>query len=45
MPKSNVSLEIAVEDYILGLRRKPTSWATQGNDALKAQVIAAPSYT
>lgn len=43
--KFNVSLEIAVEDYVLGLAEMPSSWGNSGGmEALKAQAIAARSY-
>ena len=43
----NVTLEIAVEDYILGIAEMPYSWGTPANGgmaALEAQAVAARSY-
>jgi SpoIID/LytB domain protein len=43
----DVSLEIHVEDYLLGLGEMPAYWGSEANggmEALKAQVVAARSY-
>jgi SpoIID/LytB domain protein len=41
----DVSLEILLEDYLLGLGEMPASWGANGGmEALKAQVVAARSY-
>jgi SpoIID/LytB domain protein len=41
----NVSLEIDVEDYVLGISEMPYGWATIGGAAaLQAQAVAARSY-
>ena len=43
--KFNVSLEIDVEDYLLGIAEMPYSWGSNGGmAALEAQAIAARSY-
>jgi len=43
--KVNSSIEIDVEDYILGIAESPYSWADKGGvAALQAQAVAARSY-
>jgi SpoIID/LytB domain protein len=41
----NVSVEIDIEDYLLGLNESPYSWGSAGGmEALRAQAVAARSY-
>ncbi|HSQ36992.1 MAG TPA: SpoIID/LytB domain-containing protein [Acidimicrobiia bacterium] len=44
-PKINLTLEIGIEDYILGISESPYAWGTTGGQAaLEAQAVAARSY-
>ncbi len=41
----NVSVEVDIEDYLLGLNESPYSWGSAGGmEALRAQAVAARSY-
>ena len=43
--KVNLTLEIGIEDYILGVSESPYAWGTTGGQAaLEAQAVAARSY-